>query len=320
MAVTEGGAPTAADDPEMVEIRALADELVLAAGGLPRASGYRPRLEPNRRALAAVPRELLATLSWEISTRARRRPMRTAALALGGVAALAAALFLRHALAPNDDTLEAAAPAPVIAQSSPPPAPAPAPAPVIAQSSPPPAPAPPPAPVAAQPSPPPAPAPVPAPAPPPSAPPPIAHQATPEPAAPPPAVEPTRRRELRAQRHRGRRMETAAATASREKPARELPPPTGRAKKEKLASAGERADLAAGMQAIQPRVKQCYRENMQSGVANVGIQVGPAGMVKAVTITGPLAGTRTALCLKAAVRAARFHQSGVTFHYPLVLP
>jgi outer membrane biosynthesis protein TonB len=307
MAVTEGGAPTAADDPEMVEIRALADELVLAAGGLPRASGYRPRLEPDRRALTAVPRELLATLSWEISTRARRRPMRTAALALGGVAALAAALFLRHALAPSDDTLEAAGPAPPSA-------------PVVAQSSPSPAPAPTPTPVVAQPSPPPAPAPAPAPAPPPSAPPPIAHQATPEPAAPPPAVEPARPRELRAQRHRGRRMETAAATASREKPAREVPPPTGRAKKEKLASAGERADLAAGMQAIQPRVKQCYRENMQSGVANVGIQVGPAGMVKAVTITGPLAGTRTALCLKAAVRAARFHQAGVTFHYPLVLP
>ena len=73
------------------------------------------------------------------------------------------------------------------------------------------------------------------------------------------------------------------------------------------------------MKAVEPLVKDCYRDYKQKGLAIVHIEVGKGGKVKGATISGRLAKTRTAVCVKAVLKTARFRQGGFTFDYPVVV-
>jgi outer membrane biosynthesis protein TonB len=287
----------AVDDPEMAELRALAAEVVSAGAGTPRRSGYRPRLEANRRMLAVAPVELLFDLRRSLVSSVRGRPGRTRAFALGGIGAVAGALILVWTVAPGDEPLEltAASPPPVVAPAVPAPPPA-QPEPTRDQPAP--------APIAA----------VAVPAVETASPAPRVARSTTEKRSLGPTVKPERS----AQRRGGRRIETKVAMASRRKEGKDFPA-AARASS-KTAHALDRVAIIQGIQAIQPRVKECYRRYRQQGVANASIQVGPDGKVTKVSVAGPLARTRTAACVKAAVKTARFRGGGMTFQYPLVLP
>lgn len=160
----------------------------------------------------------------------------------------------------------------------------------------------------------------------------IAPPPSPRPAAAPAPLPPIDEPHAAAPRvARAPKVDQAIATASRRKERKEskerkerkeLAPAGGRARRTKAAAtqALDRGAIIQGMQAIQPRVKACYRRYKQRGVANTSIDVGPGGNVAHVTVTGPLARTRTGVCVKAAVKTARFRGGGMTFQYPLVLP
>jgi len=263
--------PTVASDPEMVDLRACADEVVRAAGGIPRRLGYRPRLEPERR----PPLELLVTLGSRISAPIREHPVRSVALTLTGLGAVAAALLLTT---PRDASLDLAVrlphPTGLVALPAPPPPP-----PSLPEDLPSPPP-PPPAPIAET--------------------------------RPAPGKRTAHQRPQRGARASAARRTVAAAhEAAPGKEGKELSAP-----REKLGTL-DRASMVAGMKAIQPLVKDCYRHFNQKGVATVRIDVSSSGKVKAVAVTGPLAKTRTAACVKAAVKTARFQGGGATFQYPL---
>jgi hypothetical protein len=305
------GSPTAADDPEMAALRDLAAEVVLAAP-VPRSAAYRPRLEPARRALNMAPVQVLSDLGWDAVSSLRRRPLRTAAVALAGLGAVGVVWF---SLVPRDASLELAVspPTPMGLAPTPPPPPIavpaapPAPAPVVAAARPVPAATPSSTPEAA----------------PPEARPPVV-QRTASKRVPASLALKSTSADPGAQRRRGRRMDPALTLAGRGKEGKKgSSAPAVRAKidkSRKVASALDRREMLAGLQAIQPRVKQCYRQHGQAGVANVGIDVASGGKVTKVTVTGPLARTPTAGCVKAAVKTARFQGGGGSFHYPFVLP
>jgi hypothetical protein len=300
------------EDPEMVALRAFAAEVVRAAGGVPARRGYRPRLDA-RPALAFSPRALVAELGGIVGS-VRARPRRTLGFALAGCGATAVAvLLLRAAIVPGDASLEliAARPAPLGASV---PAPSPPPETLLVEA-PARAPAPPPE------------APAKAPAPPPPAPAPVvstrdalrALTAEKAPAGKR-AAAPGKlaAKETAAQRRAGRRSDAALAGASRAAATRPVSSPA-RTRKEASASGLDRREILAAMQPVQLLVQRCYQRYGEKGVANAGIEVGKRGEVKKVTITGPLARTSTAACLKSAVKTAHFQGGGTTFHYPLVV-
>jgi hypothetical protein len=295
------------EDSEMVALRAFAAEVVRAAGGVPARRGYRARLDASP-ALALSPRALVAELGGIVSS-FRARPRRTLGFALAGCGAVAVgALLLRAAIVPGDASLEliAARPAPLGASV---PTPSPPPETMLVEAP------------ARAPAPPPAPVPAPAPAPPPAAPVASARDAlralTAEKA-------PAGKRGAKlaakeaAQRRAGRRSDAALAGASRGSVTRPLPS-SARARKEASASGLDRREILAAMQPVQVLVQRCYQRYGEKGVANAGIEVGKRGEVKKVTITGPLARTSTAACLKSAVKTAHFQGGSTTFHYPLVV-
>jgi hypothetical protein len=113
-------------------------------------------------------------------------------------------------------------------------------------------------------------------------------------------------------------MDTANASTGRGKAERTIPS-AARTKHQRVAAELDQRAIIAGMAAIQTRVKQCYRQYRQEGVANVAVDVGRGGKVKRVTVSGPLAHTRSGACVKAAVKTARFSGGDLSFHYPLVL-
>jgi hypothetical protein len=293
----DGPAP-AADDPDMIALRAFAAEVVIAAGGLPSGSAYRPRLEPGRPLAAAMPEGArLADVGREIAARLRWRPRHPVALALAGVGAMGGALLLGWVLVPGEADLQLAGARPATVAIAPtPPPPPPLPLTDTRIVPPPPAAtrplAAPPAPMAARPAPP------------------------PTPPRPPVANTIARREPPAAKKTVTRRVARATVTRRGSAPSAA---PTTPGKKDRSASAHDPRAMIAGMEAIQPLVKDCYRRYRQKGVANVRIDVGSAGKVKRVQIAGPLARTKSAACLKAAVMTARFGQSGISFQYPLVL-
>ena len=274
-------------DAEMADLRAFAAEVVRTAGGVPRTLGYRPRLQLGARVSMVAPAELFSGLGWRLRTWVRERPLRTAGLALAAGGAVVALLVLRSTLAPADHSLELAGslPHPAAVAS----APAPPPPPVITLPDTPPKPA---------------------------APPPAVAQEAPvkrevAPVTRPPAPDPS------TQRRRGRRVEVALASSSRAKePKRAAPAP--RAKK--VAAAPDRRELIAGMMAIQPQLKRCYAQYGERGVVALRVELGSSGLVTRAAASGPLARTRTAACVKAALKSARFHVGGISFDYPVVLP
>jgi hypothetical protein len=301
MQAAGGGAPIAAafgpDDPEMVELRAFATEVVHAAGGVARRSAYRPRLEPSRRSSTAAGLGPLFAWGSGIASSIGAHPLRTLAIALAGIGAVAGGLLL---LVPRDASLQlsVALPAPTgmpAAWALPPPPPM---SPIPEEPSR----APDSVPIAAS-----------------------------EPSAAPVAdarlARPLSKRERALDKKRARRVARAStgrrslapstlARADRGKEGKE--PSSSRLPKD--SSGGlDRASMLAGMQSIQPLVRDCYRHYNQKGVANVRVDVGRTGKVKSVSVAGPLAKTRTASCVKAALKTARFHGGDGSFQYPLVL-
>ena len=260
-----------ADDPEMVELRAFAAEVVSAAGGVPRRSGYRPRLESGQRALSFAPVTWLADLGGDLASSVRQRPLRTLSLALVGCGVVAGAIFL---LLPRDGALELAAAMPDRAA----PALAPAPPPALT-----------------------------------SIPDHLLQTNVPAPPEPPPVNDAADR--VPPVRHRvPARVARSAITKRAVAPLKAAPAARTPAKLAAL----DCAAMSDGMRAIQPRVRDCYREYHQKGVVMSTIDVGADGKVKRVTVAGPLARTRSAACVQAAVKTARFRGAG-RFQYPLVL-
>jgi hypothetical protein len=78
-----------------------------------------------------------------------------------------------------------------------------------------------------------------------------------------------------------------------------------------------REEIKAAMKVIQPRIKDCYRQFGQKGIARVRVEVGDGGEVASTTVEGNLAHTPTSACVESAVAEARFPASaGMTFRYP----
>jgi hypothetical protein len=261
--------PSGADDPEMAELRAFAAEVVSAAGGVPRRSGYRPRLEPGQRGLSFAPVTRLSDLAGDLASFVRQRPGRTLGLALVGCAIAAGVIFL---VLPRDGALELAAgiPRPPVAALTP------APPPEVTSI-------------------------------------PEHLLETSLPAAP---VDPAPS-EVRPEPPGKHRVPPRVARSSITKRGVAVKAPPAARTPAKLAAL-DRVAMSDGMRSIQPRVKDCYREYHQKGVVMTSIEVGADGKVKRVKVSGPLARTRSAACVQAAVKAARFSGAG-RFQYPLVL-
>jgi hypothetical protein len=78
--------------------------------------------------------------------------------------------------------------------------------------------------------------------------------------------------------------------------------------------------ILAGMRPLMPKVKDCYRQHKQRGIANVRVEVDREGSVQNATVEGPLAKTPSGTCVEAAVMSARFPASaGMSFRYPFPL-
>jgi hypothetical protein len=78
-----------------------------------------------------------------------------------------------------------------------------------------------------------------------------------------------------------------------------------------------RNDIMASMKPLRPRIKECYRQFGEKGMALVQVQVGDKGQVASAKVAGTFAGTPTGSCVEAAVKSVRFPQSaGMNFQYP----
>jgi len=78
-----------------------------------------------------------------------------------------------------------------------------------------------------------------------------------------------------------------------------------------------RNDIQASMKPLRPRIKECYKQFGQRGLAVVQVHVGDSGQVASTKIEGIFAGSPTGACIEAAVKSVSFPQSaGMTFRYP----
>ena len=81
-----------------------------------------------------------------------------------------------------------------------------------------------------------------------------------------------------------------------------------------------KAALVAGLNAVRPRIHDCYVEHGAPGTAMVNIIIGKGGAVTGATVTGKFAGTPTGACVERAVATARFPRSdGFVTPYPFQL-
>src|SRR4029079_16979081 len=63
--------------------------------------------------------------------------------------------------------------------------------------------------------------------------------------------------------------------------------------------------LVAGMNAVKPKVVECYDRHLPPGLAMVNIEIS-YGRVTAATVTGKFAGTPTGDCVERVVKTATF--------------
>ncbi len=87
-------------------------------------------------------------------------------------------------------------------------------------------------------------------------------------------------------------------------------------------SAGPLAKSAVvgGMNAVKPKINDCYNQFKVPGMAMVNVVIGRNGKVSSATVTGKFAGTPTGTCVEKAVKAATFPPSdGLTTPYPFQL-
>ena len=74
------------------------------------------------------------------------------------------------------------------------------------------------------------------------------------------------------------------------------------------------------MNAIKPKINDCYGQFKVPGLAMVNVVIGKTGKVTAATVTGKFAGTPTGLCVEKAVKSASFPPSdGLSTPYPFSL-
>jgi predicted Zn finger-like uncharacterized protein len=96
-------------------------------------------------------------------------------------------------------------------------------------------------------------------------------------------------------------------------------------KKEAAAEAGSAGPLAksavvGGMNAVKPKIQDCYNQFKVPGMAMVNVVIAKSGKVSSATVTGKFAGTPTGACVEKAVKAASFPPSdGLTTPYPFQL-
>jgi hypothetical protein len=78
-----------------------------------------------------------------------------------------------------------------------------------------------------------------------------------------------------------------------------------------------RTDILAAMKPLRPRIKECYKQFGQRGLALVHVSVGDKGQVASTKVEGIFAGSPTGACVEAAVKSVRFPESaGMSFRYP----
>ncbi len=80
------------------------------------------------------------------------------------------------------------------------------------------------------------------------------------------------------------------------------------------------SDIVKAMQAVQPKVKQCYNQYKVAGTALAQVSVAKGGRVAAVSVGGKFAGTPTGSCVEAATRSAKFPPcESMSFPWPFQL-
>jgi predicted Zn finger-like uncharacterized protein len=78
--------------------------------------------------------------------------------------------------------------------------------------------------------------------------------------------------------------------------------------------------VVAGMNAVKPKINDCYNQFKVPGMAMVNVVILKSGKVGSATVTGKFAGTPTGSCVEKAVKGASFPPSdGLTTPYPFNL-
>lgn len=80
------------------------------------------------------------------------------------------------------------------------------------------------------------------------------------------------------------------------------------------------SDIVKAMQAVQPKVKQCFDQYKVPGTALTNVSVAKGGRVAAVSVAGKFAGTPTGTCVEAAAKTAKFPPcEAMNFPWPFQL-
>ncbi len=101
--------------------------------------------------------------------------------------------------------------------------------------------------------------------------------------------------------------------------------PAGEAKPARAPSAAplaplSQSDIVNAMKGVQPRVKECFNQYKQPGIANVSISVARGGRVASATVSGKFAGTPSGSCVEAAAKTAKFPPcEAMSFPWPFQL-
>lgn len=81
------------------------------------------------------------------------------------------------------------------------------------------------------------------------------------------------------------------------------------------------AELAAGMNAVKSRLRDCYGQREVPAVAIVNVNIAKSGKVTAASVRGPIKGTAVGACVERVVKSATFPLSdGLRTPFPFNLP
>jgi hypothetical protein len=81
-----------------------------------------------------------------------------------------------------------------------------------------------------------------------------------------------------------------------------------------------RGAVVSGMNAVKPKVQECYNQFKVPGMATFNFTIGKNGKVSSSTVTGKFAGTPTGACVEKAIKAATFPPSdglSASYAFPL---
>jgi hypothetical protein len=78
--------------------------------------------------------------------------------------------------------------------------------------------------------------------------------------------------------------------------------------------------VVAGMNAVKPKINDCYNQFKVPGMAMVMVVIGKNGKVSSASVSGKFAGTPSGACVEKAVKSASFPPSeGLSTPYPFQL-